>query len=68
MYALLLISQNSLAYLEAPVIGVALKHHDQYGMTDWAVIIIYSLYVIGLFMKGVYEWIMQAMGKKKRPD
>lgn len=65
MYALLLISQNSLAYLEAPVIGIGLSIMT-YGTIG--VMIIYALYLIGLFLKGFYDWTMEAMGKRGKME
>lgn len=62
MYALLLISQNSATYLEAPVIGIGLSIMT-YGTIG--VMIIYALYIIGLFLRGVYDWVMEAMGKRR---
>lgn len=65
MYSLLLISQNSLPYLEAPVISLGLSIMT-YGTIG--VMIVYSLYLIGLFLKGVYEWTIEAMGKRGKME
>ena len=62
MYALLLISQNSATYLEAPVIGIGLSIMT-YGTIG--VMIIYALYIIGLFLRAFYDWTMEAMGKRR---
>lgn len=65
MYALLLIAQNGPTYLEAPVIGIGLSIMT-YGTIG--VIIIYTIYLLGLFLRGVYDWTMQAMGKRGRDE
>lgn len=65
MYSLLLISQNSLPYLEAPVIGIGLSIMT-YGTIG--AVIIYTIYLISLFLKTVYDVVMQAMGKRGKSE
>lgn len=65
MYALLLISQNSLPYLETPVINIGLSVMT-YGTIG--VLIIYAVYLLIMLCITMYDWIQQAMGKRGKGD
>lgn len=61
MYALLLISQNALPYLETPVINVGLSIMV-YGTI--AVLIIYFVYLLVMLVMSMKSWVAEAMGKR----
>ena len=61
MYALLLISQNSLPYLEAPVLAVGLSIMV-YGTIG--VVVIYFVYLLVMFIMSIKDWFRESIGKR----
>lgn len=65
MYALLLISQNSLPYLETSVINIGLAVMT-YGTIG--VLIIYAVYLLVMLLISMHGWVQEAMGKRSKGD
>jgi len=65
MYALLLISQNSLPYLETPVINIGLSVMTY---ATIGVLIIYSVYLLVMLLISMNGWVQEAMGKRPKGD
>jgi len=65
MYALLLISQNTLTYLEAPVISIGLSIMT-YGSIS--VVVLYFVYLLIMFIQSINGWFKEMMGKKREDD
>lgn len=61
MYALLLISQNSLPYLEAPVLSIGLSIMV-YGTIG--VVIIYFIYLLVMFIMSIKDWFRESIGRR----
>lgn len=65
MYALLLISQNTLTYLEAPVISIGLSIMT-YGTIG--VVVLYFVYLVVMFIQSINGWFKEMMGKKREDN
>lgn len=65
MYALLLISQNTLTYLEAPVISIGLSIMT-YGTIG--VVVLYFVYLLVMFIQSINGWFKEMMGKKREDN